>query len=61
MTNVKEKPVHVITSVERRRSWFAYEKKDIIGETYEPEQIVSSVARKYGVSPSQLFLWRRKM
>lgn len=61
MTCTKEKPVHVITSVERRRRWSAYEKKAIIEETYEPGQTVSSVARKYGVSPSQLFLWRRKM
>ena len=61
MTSTKEKPVHVITSVERRRRWSAYEKKAIIEETYEPGQTVSSVARKYGVSPSQLFLWRRKM
>jgi len=61
MTSTKEKPVHVITSVERRRRWSAYEKKAIIEETYEPGQTVSSVARKYGFSPSQLFLWRRKM
>lgn len=61
MTSTKEKPVHVITSVERRRRWSAYEKKSIIEETYEPGQTVSSVARKYGISPSQLFLWRRKM
>jgi transposase len=61
MTSTKEKPVHVITSVERRRRWSAYDKKAIVEESYEAGKTVSSVARKYGLSPSQLFAWRRKM
>ena len=61
MTSTKEKPVHVITSVERRRRWSAFEKKAIVEESYEAGKTVSFVARKYGVSPSQLFAWRRKM
>lgn len=61
MTSTKEKPVHVITSVERRRRWSAYDKKAIVEESFETGNTVSSVARKYGLSPSQLFAWRRKM
>ena len=61
MTNTKEKPVHVITSVERRRRWSAFEKKAIVEESFEAGKTVSSVARQYGLSPSQLFAWRRKM
>jgi len=61
MTSTKEKTVHVITSVERRRRWLAYDKKAIVEESYEAGKTVSSVAREYGVSPSQVFAWRRKM
>ena len=53
--------IEVITSVQRRRRWSAGEKKSMIEETYEPGFSVSSVARKYGISPSQLFEWKRKM
>lgn len=61
MTSIKEKPIHVITSVERRRRWSAFEKKAIVEESFEVGKTVSLVARKYGLSPSQLFAWRRKM
>ena len=61
MTNNKPETVHVITSVERRRWWSVFEKKAIIEETYENGKSVSYVARKHGISGSQLFLWRRKM
>ena len=57
----KPKRIEVITSVERRRRWSAGEKKQIIEETYEPGWSVSSIARKYGMAPSQLFEWKRKM
>ena len=53
--------IEVITSVQRLRRWSAGEKKSIVVETYEPGFSVSSVARKYGISPSQLFEWKRKM
>lgn len=61
MTIHKNETVHVVTSVERRRRWSAFEKKSIVEETYEPGKSVSYVARKHGMSPSHLFLWRRKM
>jgi transposase len=51
----------LITGVERRRRWSVEEKKRIIEETYQPNQSVSIVARKYDITPSQLFQWRRLM
>ena len=51
----------LITSVERRRRWSIEEKRQIIEETYLPGSSVSQVARKYGITPSQLFYWRRRM
>ncbi len=53
--------IEVITSVQRRRRWAAHEKKSMVDETYEEHQSVSSVARKHGIAPSQLFYWKRKM
>lgn len=55
------KTVEVITSVQRRRRWVPAEKKAMVEETYEPGHSVSYVARKHGISPSQLFSWKRKM
>ena len=51
--------VEVITSVQRRRRWTVAEKLEMVEETELPGMSVSYVARKYGVSPSQLFTWRR--
>ena len=43
----------------RRRRFTAEEKRKIVEETAVPGQSVSSVSRRYGVSPSQVFKWRR--
>lgn len=51
----------LIISVERRRRWSIEEKQKIIEETYIPGFSVSLVARKYGITPSQLFRWRQLM
>lgn len=61
MTSSKVDTVHVITSVQRRRRWSVFDKKAIVEETYEPGKSVSYVARKHGISASQVFMWRRKM
>lgn len=53
--------IEVITSVQRRRRWAPAEKKLIVEETYEPGHSVSFVARKHGISPAQLFNWKRQM
>lgn len=43
----------------RRRRYTAEEKRRIVEETKAPGQSVSAVSRRYGVSPSQVFKWRR--
>ena len=44
---------------ERRRRWSASEKVAIVAETYEAGATVSLVARRNGLSPNQLFHWRK--
>jgi len=58
MTNPSNR-VEVITSVQRRRRWTASEKVRMVEETFEPGMTVSLVARRHGVAPNQLFMWRR--
>lgn len=53
--------VEVITSVERRRRFTADEKRAMVEEAQQPGMSISIVARKCGVSPSQLFRWRKLM
>jgi len=54
-------PIEVITSVQRRRRWTAQQKKAMVEEAEQPGMSISSVARKYGIHPNQLFAWRRLM
>jgi transposase len=61
MTSTNHKETEVITSARRKRRLAPIEKKSIVMETYQNGVSVSYIARKYGISPSQLFLWRRKM
>jgi len=44
----------------RRRAYTADEKRKIVEETRVPGQSVSSVSRRFGVSPSMVFKWRRQ-
>ena len=44
---------------ERRRRWSAEEKAEIVAESFRPGVSVSWVARRRGVSASQLFNWRK--
>ena len=53
--------VEVITSVQRRRRWPASEKIRLVEEAMQPGMSVSYVARRYGISPSLLFSWKRRM
>lgn len=52
--------IEVITGVGGRRQWTADDKARILGETLEPGAIVSVVARRHGLTPQQLFGWRRE-
>jgi transposase len=50
----------VLSGIERRRRWSDDERAQIIGETLVPGAKVSAVARRYGISNSLLFSWRRQ-
>lgn len=49
----------VLKGPERRRRWSVVEKLEMVAESREPGATVSFVARRRGVSPNQLFTWRR--
>ena len=44
--------IEVVTSVQRRRKWAPEENYQMVEDTYQPGMSVSSVALKYGISPS---------
>jgi len=52
--------IELITGSERRRRWSDDDKARIIVESFAPGAIVSEVARRNGLSPQQLFAWRRE-
>lgn len=51
--------IEVVTSVQRRRRWSLDEKLRAVEESNVPGMTVSFVARRYGISPSLLFRWRK--
>ena len=51
--------MEVFTGAGRRRSWSAAEKVAIIAESYGAGDTVCAVARRHGLTPQQLFAWRR--
>jgi len=51
--------MEVFTGAGRRRSWSAAEKAAIITESYGAGETVCGVARRHGLTPQQLFAWRR--
>lgn len=57
-SNGKER-IEVITSVQRRRRFTVEEKLRLVEEAESPGMSVSYVARKYNISSSQLFKWRK--
>ena len=50
----------IVTGPGRRREWPSTEKARIIVESLTPGANVSEVARRNGLSPQQLFGWRRE-
>jgi transposase len=58
-SNEAVQTVHVVTSVQRRRNYSAEEKQRMVEEADQPGSSPSFVARKYGISSSLIFRWRR--
>jgi transposase len=52
--------LEVFTGSGRRRAWTAEQKAQIVAESYESGETVSAVARRHGLTPQQLFAWRRQ-
>uniref|UniRef100_A0A9E7ZYQ5 Transposase n=1 Tax=Bosea sp. NBC_00436 TaxID=2969620 RepID=A0A9E7ZYQ5_9HYPH len=50
----------VITGAIGRRRWSTDERARILEETLVPGAVVSEVARRHGLTPQQLFTWRRE-
>ena len=53
--------LEVFTGAGRRRAWTVEQKAQIVAETYAHGETVSAVARRHGLSPQQLFSWRRNV
>src|SRR5687767_6239964 len=54
----KVSKIEVIATGSRRR-WTTEEKLRIVTESFSGPRLVSTTARRYGLSTSQLFAWRR--
>lgn len=52
--------VEIITRGERRRSWSAEQKDQIVAESLGPDLTPTEVARKHGISSGQLYTWRQQ-
>jgi len=52
--------IELITGSERRRRWSEDDNARIVVESFAPGANVSEVARRNGLSPQQLFAWRRE-
>jgi transposase len=64
VNNAITKPVHrleVFTGAGRRRTWSDQDKARIVTEIAVSGESVSAVARRHGLSPQQLFGWRRQL
>lgn len=51
--------VEIFTGAGRRRLWSAAEKSRIVSESLTPGTNVSALARMHGLTPAQIFRWRR--
>jgi transposase len=52
--------VEVLTGPGRRRKWSDDEKAQIVAEAAQPGVVVSEIARRWQVTPQQVFDWRRQ-
>jgi transposase len=49
----------VLAGPERRRRWSWKEKAQIVAESLAPGAVASTIARRYGLHPNQLYAWRK--
>jgi transposase len=52
--------IEVISGAGGRRHWSDEAKARAIEDSLAPDAVVSQVARRHGVTPQQLFTWRRE-
>jgi transposase len=52
--------LEIFTGAGRRRSWSVDQKAAIVAQSYDGSASVCDVARRHGLTPSQLFAWRRE-
>ena len=52
--------VEVFSGSGRRRRWTPEQKALIVAQSYKGGETVSAVARRHGLTPQQLFAWRRE-
>lgn len=57
---VRARRIEVFTGAGRRRAWTPDEKAAIVAESFDPSTSVSQIARNHGLTPTQLFTWRRE-
>ena len=53
--------VDVFTGPERRRRWSEEQKRAIVAGSLAPGAVVSEVARRADVHPSQVYRWRQEL
>jgi transposase len=58
--SVRNLRMEIITRGERRRSWSAEQKDQIVAESLGPDLTPTEVARKHGISSGQLYTWRQQ-
>ena len=51
--------IEVLSGPERRRRWSDEAKARIVAESVVPDAMVSQVARRHDVLPSQIYAWRK--
>ena len=52
--------LEIFTGAGRRRTWSAEAKARIVAESQAADASVCAVARRHGLTPPQLFTWRRE-
>jgi len=58
MSNLRNTPVEVLTSFQRRKRW-SHQELEIIRKINEHDNSVATVARYYGIVANQIFQWRK--